>query len=95
MAARVKAPEPVTSGREKAWIDARGVSSDVNGLKCIAEFLADLDAGSISMQVPDQTKEWLCGILYGWMADTAAHVEAQADHVEAFLRPEPPKAEVA
>ena len=74
--------------REEAYLETSTISADANGVKCIAEFLGDLDGGSISMSVPEQTKGWLRGELYDFLRQQGERIEARATAVEAFLKAE-------
>ena len=101
MAARRTAAKTVDIARfsqitthAQASIEVYTMAADANGVKCISDFLGDLDGGAISLSVPEPTKEWLRGICYDFLRKQAERIETRADAVEAFLKA-PPKAAVA
>jgi hypothetical protein len=92
---RSAAPRLPLKPSAQAAGDADSIRCELDGIKRLTAFLGDFDSGSTSMQIPEQTKEWLRGILYDWIRDTAADLEVRAERVLTFLNEQEPKAEVA
>lgn len=103
VAASQPGPQPVLQpGRQPipsnpiatATMDVDTIRCDLDGIERLAVFLGDMQGGSISMSVPDETKEWLQGILYDWIEEQAIRSAARAAGVVKLLESQI-KAEVA
>jgi hypothetical protein len=70
---------------EQASADASTLSCDLNGIRSVADFLDDMEFGSTSGQIPEETQRWLRGILHDWIRDTAGRLESAAERLEKFL----------
>jgi len=85
--AKARAPQPIAlKPHEQASLDAMSLSGELSGIRCLAAFLGDMEAGSTSGgQIPEETQEWLRGLLIDWIRDRAGQLEGTATRLEQFL----------